>query len=261
MSDDLALVGWQTLYEQRGFWRNRQRAIFTFVFPLMFLVIFGLVYQGQTIKLGDGHVINYDTFFVPGILAYGVISASYMNLAAQTAILRDNGILKRMQGTPLPVSIYTASRIAASAVNVVLMTVITVAFGAVFYSVSFPLKAFPAVFVTLLIGTAALTTLGIGITGVIKNGEAAPVVVNLTVLPLTFISGIWFPNTSLPQGVRDFAALFPLEPLAHGLQHAVNPFTTGPGFEGSDLLALSIWTVIGVLLMRRVLNVPEGDRR
>src|ERR1700759_5494119 len=109
---DLGLVGWQVRYEQRSYWRNRGRGIFTFVFPLMFLVIFGALDKSQTLSSRGG--IPYDDFFVPGILAYGVIATTFVNMAISTAILRDEGILKRMQGTPLPRWAYVAARIGST---------------------------------------------------------------------------------------------------------------------------------------------------
>src|SRR5437588_9780843 len=88
---ELGPVAWQIRYEQRAYWRNRGRGIFTFVFPLMFLVIFASLNKGQHIDTRGG--IPYDNFFVPGILAYGVIATTYVNMAIGTAILRDEGIL------------------------------------------------------------------------------------------------------------------------------------------------------------------------
>src|SRR5262249_1205260 len=64
---DLGLVLWQIRYEQRAYWRNRGRGIFTFVFPLMFLAIFASVDKGAHVSTRGG--IPYDDFFVPGILA------------------------------------------------------------------------------------------------------------------------------------------------------------------------------------------------
>ncbi len=93
-------MAWQIRYEQRAYWRNRGRGIFTFAFPLMFLVIFASLNKGQHVSTRGN--ISYNTFFVPGILAYGVIATTYVNMAIGTAILRDQGVLKRMQGTPLP---------------------------------------------------------------------------------------------------------------------------------------------------------------
>ena len=124
---DLGLVGWQIRYEQRAYWRNRGRGIFTFVFPLMFLVIFASLDKGQHVSRGQ-HLLRH--FFVPGILAYGMIATTYVNMAIGTAILRDEGMLKRMQGTPLPRWAYVAARIGSTVLIVGAMTVITVGLGA-----------------------------------------------------------------------------------------------------------------------------------
>ncbi len=71
---DVSLVGRQVRYEQRAYWRNRGRGVFTFVFPLMFLVIFASLDKGGHLKSNEGR-IAYDQFFVHGILAYGVITS------------------------------------------------------------------------------------------------------------------------------------------------------------------------------------------
>jgi ABC-2 type transport system permease protein len=255
---DLALVLWQIRYEQRAYWRNRGRGIFTFVFPIMFLVIFGSLDNGAHIHSRGG--ISFDTFFVPGILAYGVIATTYVNLAISTAILRDEGVLKRMQGTPLPRWAYVAARIGSTVLIMFAITVVTLALGAVAYNVHVRVSTLPGLIATLILGTAAFTTLGIGITRFIKNAEAAPVIVNLTVLPLTFISNVWFPTDTLPHWLNTVAKVFPIRPLADGLQYAFDPRTPGPGFKASDLLSLAIWTAIGIFLMIRFLQQPQGER-
>jgi ABC-2 type transport system permease protein len=254
---DLGLVLWQIRYEQRAYWRNRGRGIFTFVFPIMFLVIFGSLDSHAHLNSFGG--ISYDTFFVPGILAYAVIGTTYVNMAISTAILRDEGVLKRMQGTPLPRWAYLAARIGSTVLIVGAITAVTLAIGALAYGVQVRGATLPGLIVTLVLGTAAFTTLGIGITRFIPTAEAAPVIVNLTILPLTFISSIWFPTTALPQGVIDVARVFPLRPLADGLQYAFNPHTVGVGFNGTDLMSLAIWTAVGVFLMLRFLRQPQGE--
>jgi ABC-2 type transport system permease protein len=254
---DLGLVFWQIRYEQRAYWRNRGRGVFTFVFPLMFLAIFGAIFKGARIKsLGS---IPYNDFFVPGILAYGVISTTYVNMAIGTAILRDAGILKRMQGTPLPRWAYVAARVGSTLVTVVLLTAIVLVVGAAAYGAKVRTSTLPDLILMLVLGTAAFTTLGIGIVRLIPNAEAAPVVVNLTILPLTFISGIWYPLNGAPSWLLDIAKVFPLHPLAAGMQHAFNPHTTGTGLQISTVEPLLIWTVVGVVLMIRFLQQPQGE--
>lgn len=260
LARDLGLVLWQVRYEQRGYWRNRGRGIFTFVFPLMFLVIFGSIYKGQHIGHGASR-ISYDVFFVPGILAYAVIATTYVNMAISTAILRDEGVLKRMQGTPLPRWAYVAARITSTVLIMLAITIVTLALGVAAYGVHIRGTTLPGLVATLVLGTAAFATLGMGITRFIPNADAAPVVINLTVLPLTFVSGVWFPVTHLPTWLNDIARLFPIRPLADGLQHAFNPFVHGAGLVGGDLRTLAIWTAIGIFLMVRFLRQPQGDAR
>jgi ABC-2 type transport system permease protein len=254
---DLGLVAWQVRYEQRAYWRNRGRGIFTFAFPIMFLVIFASLDKGQTISTRGG--IPYNDFFIPGILAYGVIGTTFVNLAIGTAILRDEGVLKRMQGTPLPRWAYVAARICSTSLIMLSMTVVVLGLGAAFWGLSFRAGALPGLIVTLLLGSAAFTTIGIGITRFIPNAESGPVVVNLAVLPLTFISNIWFPIDSLPDALKTIAGIFPIKALASGLQYAFDPRHHGAGLSGQDIRVLAIWTVIGIFLMLRFLRQPQGE--
>jgi ABC-2 type transport system permease protein len=254
---DLGLILWQIRYEQRTYWRNRGRGVFTFVFPLMFLVIFASVDKGAHISSRGG--IPYDDFFVPGILAYAIIGVTYVNMAISTAILQDEGVLKRMQGTPLPRWAYVAARIGSTAIVVGLMTIVVLGLGAAVWGVHVRLSTLPAVIVALLLGTAAFTTLGIGITRFIRSAESAPVFVNLSVLPLTFISNVWFPTDKLPKALNDIARVFPIRPLADALQYAFDPRTAGVGFRGSDLRTLAIWTLVGIFMMVRFLRKPQGE--
>ncbi|HEY3726953.1 MAG TPA: ABC transporter permease [Solirubrobacteraceae bacterium] len=254
---DLGLVGWQIRYEQRAYWRNRGRGIFTFVFPIMFLVIFASLDKGQHLSSRGG--IPYDDFFVPGILAYGVIATTFVNMSIGTTILRDEGILKRMQGTPLPRWAYVAARIGSTILIMLALTVVVLALGAGVWGIELRAGAMPGLVVTLLLGTAAFTALGIGLARFIPNAEAAPVVVNLVILPLTFISSIWFPADSLPSWLKTIASIFPVKALAEGLQWVFDPRHGGTGLHASDLRALVIWTVIGIFLMLRFLRQPQGE--
>lgn len=255
---DLGLVLWQLRYEQRAYWRNRARGIFTFVFPLMFLVIFASINKGQHLSTRGN--IGYNAFIVPGLLAYGVIATTYVNMAISTAVNRDQGILKRMQGTPLPRWAYIAARIASTVVIVALMTALVLGLGAALWDVNVRAQTLPGLVVVLVLGTAAFTTLGIGITRFIRDAESAPVIVNLTVLPLTFISNIWFPNDRMPQWLQHVARVFPIRALADGLQYAFDPRTHGAGVKVADVRTLAIWSVVGVVLMLRFLRSSQEPR-
>jgi ABC-2 type transport system permease protein len=251
---DLSLAAWQIVYEQRAFWRNRARAFFSFLMPLMFLFIFATIYHGQAIA-GPHGAVSYDSFFVPGILAYGIIATTFVNMALSTSILREQGVLKRMAGTPLPAWAYVAGRIGSTLLITAAMTLAVLAIGRIAYGVQVRAATLPGVVAALVLGSAAFTALGVGVVRYIKNSEAAPAVINFAILPLTFISGVWFhgnPSTLL----TDIAKIFPVRPLAHALQYAFNPLTTGSGIQTGDLVTLGIWLVVGVILMLGFLRQP-----
>jgi ABC-2 type transport system permease protein len=255
---DLTLAAWQVRYEQRAFWRNRARAFFAFLMPIMFLVIFASIFGNSTISSRSG--IPYNDFFVPGILAYGVIATTFFNIAISTAILRDQGVLKRMQGTPLPRWAYVAGRIGSAGVTTLAMTVLTLAIGRVGYGVQLRSATVLGFLVALVLGTACFTTLGIGIVRFIRNADAAPAVLNVAILPLTFISGIWFTTDNQPAWLRHIAAVFPVHALADALQYAFNPHTTGSGIRGADVRTMAIWLAVGIVLMVRFLRQPLGEK-
>jgi ABC-2 type transport system permease protein len=242
----IALVGWQVAYEQRAFWRNRTRAFFSFGMPIMLLLLFASLNSGGRIEqLGD---IKYVVFFLPGIMAYGIIITQFVNMAGGLAIQRDNGLLKRMRGTPLPGWAYVAGRVGSTALSSAIMAAVMLVIGRLFYDVHLRAEAIPAIVLAVLLGAATFAALGMGAVALIPNAEAAPVVANVLILPLSFISGIWYPMTDAPGWLLDVAKIFPIERLADALQTAFDPVNHGSAFAGSDFLVLAIWLVAGVRL-------------
>ena len=255
---DLGLVGRQIRYEQRTYWRNRGRGVFTFAFPLMFLVIFASLDRGNHISSLGG--IPYDDFLVPGILAYGVITTTFTNLSITTAILRDAGVLKRMQGTPLPRWAYTAARIGSTCLVTAAIALVTIVSGIVLWGLHLSVGALPGIILTLVLGTVVFTTIGIGMTQFIPKAETGPVIVNLIVLPISFISNIFYPTDGMPAVLRTIADIFPINALARALQYGFDPRHGGAGFDWTHLETLAIWTVIGMLMMIRFLRRPQGEQ-
>ena len=246
---DAALTAWQVAYEQRAFWRNRTRAFFSFGMPVMLLLLFGALNSGGRVQeLGN---IPYVTFFLPGILAYGIVITQFVNMAGGIAIQRDNGLLKRMRGTPLPGWAYVSGRLGSTALVSVVMTVVMLVIGWVGFDVHLRAAAVPAVVVTVLLGAATFAALGLAAVMIIPNAEAAPVVANVLILPLSFISGIWYPLTGAPEWLVDVAKFFPLEHLANALHVAFDPLNHGSAWSGNDLFVLAIWLLVGTRLAMR----------
>lgn len=240
----------QIRYENRSFWRNPAAAFFTVVFPLMFLVIFNLVFGNDTVDL-EGREVSTSTFYVPAIAAFSLITASYTNLAMNLTFARDEGVLKRRRGTPLPTTSFLLGKALHSAlIGILLVTVVTL-FGALFYDVDVPTDKLPALLVTIIIGAASFSSLALAIQGFVPNADAAPAVINFSILPLLFISDIFIPLEDAPDWLTTFSGLFPIKHLSDAMMSIYNPFEPGSGFEWADLGVIALWGVIGLAVASR----------
>lgn len=238
----------QVKYEDLAFRRNPVAAFFTFVFPLLFLVIFNLLFGNGTMKLPGGTTTT-STFYVPAIAAFSVINACYTGLAMNVSLARDQGQLKRVGGTPMPKGAYLLGKVLYMTVVAIALVVVVVIFGVIFYGVDVPRQTLPAFVVSLAIGAGVFSALGLAITAFIPNADASSAVVNATVLPLLFISDIFIPpNANTPSWLSGLADVFPLKHLSIALQTAYNPFQTGAGFEPWHLLVLALWGVAGAAI-------------
>lgn len=248
--NDAAIALRQVKYEQKAYWRNPAAAAFTFAFPVLFLVIFATINSNERIAERGG--ISFVTFFVPGIVAFGTISACYTNLAIRLTTYRDNGVLKRIRGTPIPVGAYIAGQVGSSIVVTVLLVAITVGLGVAAYGVDFRTATLPGLLATLALGAACFCALGLAVSGLCPNADAAPAIVNFSIFPLLFVSGIFFPLDNAPRWLLSLAKVFPVEHLASGLQYAFDPRSPAPGFRRGDLLALAGWCILAAVLAVRL---------
>jgi ABC-2 type transport system permease protein len=239
----------QGRYDNRSFWRNPAAAFFTFIFPIMFLVIFNLVFNDQ-IDVPGGEV-STSTFYVPAIVALSIVNACYTNIAWGIVAYRDRGILKRLRGTPLPTMAYLGGRILQAIWVAIVLVLLVLAIGVVFYSVDLPGDKMPAFIVSLIVGAACFCSLGMALSAFVPNEDAAPAVINGSILPLLFISNVFIPTSSAPTWLNDFASLFPVVHLANALHASFNPFVTGSGFEWKDLAVMVAWGVAGVVISMR----------
>jgi ABC-2 type transport system permease protein len=235
-----SLIVREIRFENKVFWRNPPAVFFTFAFPLMFLVIFNL-FGGA----------NDSTFFIPVIGAFSVITACYTNNAISICFLRDQGVLKRIRGTPLPAHVYLTARLLHSVGVAVVLVAITVVAGKLFYEVDVPTTTMGAFAVTLLVGAATFSALGLAITAAVPNAEASPAVVNATILPLLFVSDVFFPLSDPPRWLDILTNLFPVRHLSQAMQVAFNPATTGTGLRPGHLAALVAWGVGGLVVAVR----------
>jgi ABC-2 type transport system permease protein len=240
----------QVVYTNKAFVRNPASAFFTLVFPLMFLVIFSVIFGNGTIQVARDVTVSVATFYVPAIGAFSVITACYTNIAISLSFARDTGGLKRIRGSPMPVWAYMSARILHAVLIAVLLVAICAAFGAIFYHASLPTRTLPAFLLTLVVGAAAFSALGVAITSIIPNADASPAVVNATVLPLLFISNVFIPLRDPPAWLDFISKAFPIRHFSDAL---IGSFfqLSGSGLYANDLLIVGAWGLAGLLLAIR----------
>lgn len=234
----------QVRYQNKIFWRTPVAAFFTIVFPLMFLIVFTLVFGNEEIA---GLGVTTAQFYAPALAVFGAVSATYTNLAVSTAIARDEGILKRVRGTPLPPWAYIAGRIGSGAYLAVISAGLMLLVGVVVYGLQFFGEAVPALVVTFIIGIACFAALGMLIAALVSTGDTAPAVANATLLPLAFISDIFIPpGEGAPAWLDTVARIFPLKHFAIAFQDGFNPTVIA---ERAGWLDHFNWTSLGVMAL------------
>jgi ABC-2 type transport system permease protein len=236
-----ATLAWREFrFQRKMFWRNPSAAFFNFALPLIFLVLIASVFSLSQKDLNH---------FVPGIAGMAVMSATFTALAFNMTFLREQGILKRIRGTPEPPASYLGGVISNAIYNALVQVAIIVVLGHVLYDVPWPKDWFELVVITLL-GVTAFASLGIALAQAIPNFDSAAAYVNAIFLPMIFISGTFYSTDHLPKAIAAIASALPLKHIIDGLYGAL---VTGKGIEQhlTAVVVLLAWCVAGLMLAVR----------
>ncbi|HWF55566.1 MAG TPA: ABC transporter permease [Solirubrobacteraceae bacterium] len=238
----LALLLHQTGFDIRTSLRNPRARFMTFIFPIVFLVVFNGVFGNGHTRI-DGARVSLKVFYVPGILAMSIVVTAYAGLVISISSLRETGVLKRRRATPVPPAVLIAGQALATVAVAAVMSVILLVIAKVAYGVGLSAAAVAAVACTALLGTLTFACLGYAVSGLIGSPEAAQPIVQATMLPLWFISGVFIPVTNLSSGLKHVAAVFPVQPLANSLHLASIHSSFSAALSGTDLLVLAAWAL------------------
>jgi ABC-2 type transport system permease protein len=245
----LALVAHQARYEVLASMRNPKARFFTFVFPILLLVLFAGLFGGGTTTV-DGLRVGLSRFYVPGIMAMSIITVAYGGLVMAMASAREAGVLKRRRATTVPPAILIAGQAVSMLVTVTIMSGLLLVIARLGYGVGFSVGALGAMAVTVIVGTLSFACLGYAVAGLVGADVAQPIV-QVTTLPLFFISGVWIPTSTLPHGLRQIAELFPIEHFAGALHTASVHGSLGAALAPMDLLALAAWAIAAAVFASR----------
>jgi ABC-2 type transport system permease protein len=237
--------------------RNPRAVTFTLAFPLLLVVLFNAL-NGDTDVKSAGANVSFSQFYTPAIGIFSLVTACYTTLIMGIATARDNGLLKRVRGTPLPIGIYLGAWMTSAAAVGILAIVAMFAISVPAFGVEIYARTLPAAIVTLVLGAACLSALGIAVASLVKSADQAMPVAQFTFLPLSFVSGIWYPLDDAPTWVVDIAHFFPLYHIAHAFERCFVP-GSGAGWSGSDLRAIVVWTAVAAFVAARRFRFEPGQ--
>jgi len=238
---------------------------FTFAFPLMFLVLFGGLNSGVSVAAAGtaGGEVPFAQFYTPSIGIFALSLACYTSVIVGLANARDLGLLKRLRGTPLPMPIYLGSWLTGAAITGFLSVVVMFAVAIPAFGVDIYPRMLPAAIVTLALGAACLAALGLAVASLVRTADQAAPAAQFTFLPLSFISGIWYPLAGAPDWVVTIAHIFPLYHLVDAFDACFVPQTTGGGWAPGHLAVIALWGIGGLAVAARRFSAEPatGDRR
>jgi ABC-2 type transport system permease protein len=249
---NVASVGWsRARLEITSFFREKDALIWTLLYPIILLAIFGSVFNEE---IAPG--VSFSQYFLAGMIATGLMLVSFQQLAISIAMERDDGTLKRLEGTPMPRASYFVGKVGMVLLTGTLQIALLLAVGAAFFDLELPSEAerWGTFAWVSVLGITAGTLLGIAYSSLPRSGKSAAAVVTPPLLILQFISGVFFVFTDLPTWMQNLASLFPLKWMAQGMRSVFLPEefasaeAAGSWQLGLVALVLVAWTVGGLVL-------------
>lgn len=216
---DLSLA--QGTIELKQFFRTRESLVFTLLFPIMLLVIFGSIFKSIPIAPG----VTLSQYFVTGMIASGYLATGFQNLAITIPIERDRGVLKRYRATPMPKWVYFTGKAVSVGALALIATALLLLVAVLFYDIKLPdtaAKWGTFAWVSIL-GLISFALLGVAMSSAARTGRSAPAVVTPIALVLQFTSGVFFEYSKLPHWMQQMAAIFPLKWVTQGLRSVFLP--------------------------------------
>jgi len=265
----LALAGVQVRHEVRTYFRAGDTVFFTFLFPVVMLAIFSTAFSasGSYGVRPDGSAVDAAAYYLPGMIAAGVLLSGVQALGIDIAVERSDGTLKRLAGTPLPVASWFVGKLGQVVVTNLLQVALLLVVARVLFRVPLPTEASSwATFAWVwLLGLAGSALIGIALSRVPRSGRSASAVIVPITLVLQFVSGVYLPFAQLPMWLQQVASAFPLKWLAQGMRSVFLPESStaaevsGTGDLPGVALWLAVWLVAGAIAARLTFRWGRKD--
>ncbi|MEV7090995.1 ABC transporter permease [Streptomyces sp. NPDC093085] len=220
--------------------RDKATLFFTFAFPLLFLVVFGLIFRGQDVEETSRPYIAY---IAPGVMSWGVANAAVFGIAFTLMQWRRDDLLRLIRLTPTPLTSVLASRyVLALGVGAVQAAVFVLVAMLPLFGLEVDPR-WPLVVPVLVLGITAFLTIGVIIGSYATTPEAVAAIANCLMVPMAFVSGSFLPLDLMPSWLQTVSRVLPLRYLNDGASGAL----TGRGDLAGIALScggLAVFTVV-----------------
>lgn len=246
------------------FLRDKTAMVFTFFFPAMLLLLFGTIFGDQYNDSG----VSASQVFTGSMVAYGILNTAFVTMGAGLALDREDGTLKRLRGTPMPASAYLMGKALLVLVLSIAEAAVLILVGALIFDVPMPGASRWVTFSWIfLLSVICCSLLGVAVSALVKNARNAGAILNVPVVALQFVSGVFIqPMSQLPDWLVNFASLFPVRWMAQGFRYVFLPDEakaqeiSGSWELGKVAVVLGIWCVIGLVLCLVTFRWSSRDR-
>jgi len=246
--DDLKMVVRQVRFEQLSFWLNPLGAFFTVGFSTIFLVMLGAIAGHTTIGSGYGKV-KLVQYYLGGFLSYGIMAACFTVLAQTIVNRREVGLLKRLRLSPVPTWVLLSAIFLSTIFIAIIQMVILLAVGRLGFGDYLPTH--PLAFVlTVGVGMLSFTALGVGVSTLVPNADAAGPMISIVFFLLIAFSGLYFPIKP-GSTLANISGYFPVR---HLITAVLASFNLPPGanpWAWHDLEVMAIWGIVGLFIATR----------
>jgi len=223
--------------------RDRQTLVGAMMFPTIFLLAFAAFdIQLTDDGLGaEGTGVDYFDFVVPGILAMASVQFSVFWTSGSYARMGETKVLRRLEATPIPRSSFLAGQVMARLLVVAAQAALVIGIGTLLGA---NIAGNPLWMIVLtVVAAATFLSLGFAIGARASNVDSANMLSGMTVMPLVFLSGAWFPISGLPGWLETVMEALPLAPLMEAMRTIA---ISGGSLAdvGPELLQVAAWVPV-----------------
>ncbi len=223
------------------------------VFPLLLLVCLKFVTPSHQVA-----GLPYAQWVTPAMSAFCLLNACYVTVITSMVLAREEGTLKRLRGTPLPAWTYLAGRCGSALVTSVVACGAIIATGAAIFNVRIVWHAFGYFAAAAFLGIACFFLIGAAVTTVVPRSETALPIAFGSMLPLAFISDVFFYVSHPPAWLHGLASAFPVAPVARAMEDSFNPATRSWPMPLSGLLVVLGWSAAAIAVIALAFRWEPG---